>query len=40
LDTSRDGDSTTALGSLIQCLTTLSGKKFFQISNVNLPSCN
>ncbi|KAK4811306.1 hypothetical protein QYF61_023358 [Mycteria americana] len=29
LNTSRDGDSTTSLGSLFQCLTTLSVKKFF-----------
>ena len=40
LNTSRDGDSTTALGSLFQCLTTLSVKKFFLISNLNLPWCN
>ncbi|KAK4829606.1 hypothetical protein QYF61_005706, partial [Mycteria americana] len=32
-----DGDSTTSLGSLFQCLITLSGKKFFLISNLNLP---
>jgi len=37
LNTSRDSDSTTSLGSLFQCLTTLSIKKFFQISNLNLP---
>ena len=36
----RDGDSTTSLGSLFQCLTTLSVKKFFLISNLNLPWCN
>ncbi|XP_064911793.1 ankyrin repeat domain-containing protein 66 isoform X1 [Columba livia] len=36
----RDGDSTTALGSLFQCLTTFSMKKYFLISNVNLPWCN
>ncbi|KAM9656645.1 uncharacterized protein ACIBXB_008917 isoform 1-T1 [Morphnus guianensis] len=29
LNTSRDGESTTSLGSLFQCLTTLSVKKFF-----------
>jgi len=29
LNTSRDGDSTTSLGSLFQCLTTLSVKNFF-----------
>ena len=40
LNTSRDGDSTTFLGSLFQCLTTLSVKKFFLISNLNLPWCN
>ena len=34
---SRDGDSTTSLDSLFQCLTTLSVKKFFLISNLNLP---
>jgi len=37
LNTSRDGDSTTSLGSLFQCLTTLSVKKFFLISNLKLP---
>ena len=37
LNPSRDGDSTTALGSLIQGLTTLAGKKLFLISNLNLP---
>ena len=37
LNTSRDGDSTTSLGSLCQCLTTLSEKNFFLISNLNLP---
>jgi len=31
------GDSTTSLGSLFQCLTTLSVKKLFLISNLNLP---
>jgi len=36
LNPSRDGDSTTALGSLGQGLTTLAGKKFFLISNLNL----
>ena len=40
LNTSRDGDSTTSLRSLFQCLTTLSVKKFFLISNLNLPWCN
>jgi len=33
LNPSRDGDSTTALGSLVQCLTALSAKKCFLISN-------
>ncbi|KAK4813638.1 hypothetical protein QYF61_014398 [Mycteria americana] len=40
LNSSRDGDSTTSLGSLFQCLITLSVKKFFQIANLNLPWCN
>jgi len=40
LNTSRDSDSTTALGSLFQCLTTLSVKKFFLTSNLNLPWCH
>lgn len=31
--------STTSLGSLFQCLTTLSVKRFFPISNLNLPCC-
>jgi len=39
LNPSRDGDSTTALGSLVQCLTTLSVKTFFLISTLNLPWC-
>ena len=39
LNTSRDGDSTTSLGSLFQCLTTLSANNFFLISNLNLPWC-
>ncbi|KAK4826639.1 hypothetical protein QYF61_010567 [Mycteria americana] len=34
LNTSRDGDSTTSLGSLVRCLTTLSVKIFFLISIV------
>ncbi|KAK4830710.1 hypothetical protein QYF61_012970 [Mycteria americana] len=37
LNTSRDGDSTTSLGSLFQCLITLSVKKFSLISSLNLP---
>jgi len=36
-NTSRDGESITSLGSLFQCFTTLSVKKFFLISNLNLP---
>jgi len=40
LNTSRDGDSTTSLGSLFQCLTTLSVKKCFLISRLNLPCHN
>lgn len=39
-NTSRDGDSTTALGSLFQCLTTLSKKKFFLIANLNIHCLN
>ena len=37
LNTSRDSDSTTSLGSLCQCTTTLSEKKCFLISNLKLP---
>ena len=40
LNTSRDGNSTTSLGTLFQCLTTLSVKTFFLISNLNLPWFN
>ena len=40
LNTSRDGDPTTSLGSLCQCLTTLSEKKCFLISNLKLPWYN
>ena len=36
LNTSRDGDSTTSLGSLFQCQTTLSVKKFFITASLNL----
>jgi len=36
LNTSRDSDSPTSLGSLFQCLTTLSKKNFFLSSNLNL----
>ena len=38
LNTSRDGDSTTSLGSPFQCLTTLLEKRLFLILNLNLPS--
>jgi len=34
------GDSITCLGSLFQCITTLSEKKFLLIFNLNLPWCN
>ena len=37
LNTARDGDPTTSLGSPFQCLTTLSVKKSSLISNLNLP---
>jgi len=37
LNTSRDGDSTTSPGSLFQCLTALSVKNFFLISDLHLP---
>jgi len=40
LNTFRDGDSTTSLGSPFQCLTTLLEKIFFLISSLNLPWCN
>jgi len=36
LNTSRDGDSTTSLGSLFQCLSSLSEKKFFSISSLSI----
>ena len=39
LNTSRDGDSTTSLGSLGHCLSSLS-ENFFLISNLNPPWCN
>ena len=35
-NSSRDGDFTTSLGCLLQCLATLSEKKLFLISNLNL----
>ena len=40
LSVSRDGASTTSLGNLFQCFTTLIIKTFFLISNQNLPSCS
>ena len=38
LNASRDGASTTSLGNLFQCVTTLCMKNFHLISNLNLPS--
>ena len=38
LNVSRNGASTTSLGNLVQCLTTLIVKYFFLISSLNLPS--
>ena len=38
LNTAREGVSTTSLGNLLQCLSTLMVKNFFLISNPNLPS--
>ena len=38
LNVSRDGASTTSLGNLFQCFTTLIVKNFFFISSLNLPS--
>jgi len=38
LKVSRDGASTTSLGNLCQCITTLTVKDFFFTSNLNLPS--
>ncbi|KAK4818403.1 hypothetical protein QYF61_012324 [Mycteria americana] len=40
LNVSRDGASTTSLGNLVQCFTTLIVKNFFLISSLNLPSCS
>ena len=37
LNASRDGASTTSLGNLFQCITTLCVKNFLLISNLNLP---
>lgn len=40
LNTTRNGDSTTSLGILFQCLITLPVKYFFLISNLNQPWCS
>ena len=40
LSVSRDRASTTSLGNLFQCLTTLIIKNFFLTSSLNLPSFN
>uniref|UniRef100_A0A8C8RN79 Kinesin-like protein unc-104 n=1 Tax=Pelusios castaneus TaxID=367368 RepID=A0A8C8RN79_9SAUR len=40
LNVSKDRDSTTSLGNPFQCFTTLLVRKFFLISNLDLPSCN
>ena len=40
LNASRVGASTTSLGYLFQCITTLWVKKILLISNLNLPSCS
>lgn len=40
LNVSRDKDSTTSLNSLSQWLAALSVRKFFLMSNLNLPWCN
>jgi len=37
LNVSRGGASTTSLGNLFQCLTTLTVEDFFLMSNLNLP---
>ena len=37
LNASRDGASTTSLGNLIECVTTLYVKNFLSVSNLNLP---
>jgi len=38
LNVSRDGASVTTLANLFQCFTTIIMKKFYLLSNVNLPS--
>lgn len=40
LNTSSNGYSTSTLGSPFQCLATLLEKKFFLLSNLNIPCCN
>ena len=40
LNTTWEGDSTTALGRPCQCLTILGEKKIFRIPSLNLPRCN
>lgn len=40
LNPSRDGNSSSPLGSLFQCLTTLSAMKYLPIYNLNLPLGN
>jgi len=40
LNISRNGDSTTSLGSLLLCLAILSENNFFLIYNLTLPWCN
>ena len=40
MSTAREGAATASLGNLGQGLTTLTGKDFFLISNLNLPSFN
>ena len=40
LNTCRNGDATTSLGSLFQCLATLAVETFFPVSHLNLPRCS
>lgn len=40
LNTSRDGDSTTSVGSLFHCSTTILVKNFFLIADLNLSWCS
>lgn len=37
-NTSRDGESMTSLGSIFQCLSTLTARSFFLKPNLNIPS--